>query len=122
MEARKGDLILIERKEIISSLTEPRRERVTYEFGMVASATRDGVVKSWHMLQWGEGVISPNDVVLPRHARMWVMPKKGIDVLGALAAAKAHHWDGHPNQPKPFDTFEDARECVRPFVIKEQAA
>lgn len=121
MEARKGDLILIERKAIITSLTEPRRERTTYEYGVVGSATRDGVVKTWHPLGYGDGLLSVSDSVLPRHARMWVMPRKAIDVEAALRAAKAHHWDGHPNQPKPFDTLEAAKDAIRAYVIKSAA-
>lgn len=121
MEARKGDLILIERVEIISSLIEPRRERTTYEYGMVASATRDGVVKSWHMLGWGDEIVTTHNAPLPRHSRMWVMPAKGIDVTAALTAAKAHHWDGHPNQPKPFDSLEDAKNAVRAYVVAKVA-
>ena len=122
MKARKGDLILIERKTHTSSLIEARRESVTYEFGVVGSATREGIVKTWRQVGYGDALMSQSDSVLPRHGRMWIMPAKAIDVEAALMAAKAHHWDGHPGQPKPFDSFEDAREAVRHCVVKVSAA
>lgn len=25
------------------------------------------------------------------------------------------HWPGHPGQPRPFDSIEEARELARPF-------
>lgn len=118
MKARKGDLVLIERTERTYGIGVPTTESTTWSFGMVASAARDGVVKSYFSLAYGEGGESPvseYQSVLTRNERAaYVMPKASIDVAAVLWAAKAHHWPGHPTQPMPFDSVEEAREIARP--------
>lgn len=114
VKARKGDLIVVERTECDFVLGQPT-ERTTYQLGMVASATREGVVKSWFRPGYGDQLVNEYQSVLARNERAaYVVPKSGIDVAAVLTAAKDHHWPGHPGQPMPFDTVEEVREIARP--------
>jgi hypothetical protein len=101
-------------------LGEDTRENLSYEFGVVASATRAGVVKTWHRLGWGDDLVSPSAVSVPAQSfsdkRVYVLPAATIDVDGVLGAAKLHCWPDHPGQPQAFATLSEARECARPFV------
>jgi len=125
-KARKGDLILVEQVTAnfysVAAHAEAKAAGRTlpavtteYQFGAVASATREGEVKTWRAVGWGEALLSGHAEPI-RYARRWVMTAKQIDVTGALIAAKGHHYAGHPGQPKPFGTYAEARECVRPFL------
>ena len=121
MKARKGDLVLIERTERSYVIGQPSTERTTYEFGVVHSATRDGVVKTWSSLGYGDELVSSYGRQMTHRERAYVMPKSDIDVAAVLGAAKAHHWPGHPGQPMPFDSVEEARELARPFRLESAA-
>lgn len=118
MKTRRGDLVLIERTERTYGIGVPSTERITYSFGVVASATRDGVMKSWYSVAYGDGDQSPvseYQQVLTRNERAaYVVPKASIDVMAVMWAAKAHHWPDHPGQPMPFDSVDVAREIARP--------
>jgi hypothetical protein len=123
--ARKGDLVLIETSTRVYVVGQPSITRTEYQFGVVASATREGIVKSWQQIGWGDellsGVAHPIDRTVG-FRKAYVLPSAEIDVTAALQAAKAHHWPGHPGQPMPFDSLNDARECVRPFRILASAS
>ena len=130
VKARKGDLVLIERTEHCHWSLDARAEAraagrelpettTAYTFGVVASATRDGVVKTWRPVGYGADLVSGGYArpLLPRE-RAYVIPAKTIDVTGVLRAAKEHHWPGHPDQPKPFDSLDEAKLVARPFLIE----
>lgn len=117
MEARKGDLVLVERTQRTYVIGQPTEERTTYHFGVVHSATRDGQVKTWSSLGYGDQLVSEYGQKLSTGERTYVLPQAEIDVTAALTAAKAHHWPGHPGQPMPFDSLEEARDTVRPFRL-----
>jgi hypothetical protein len=130
-KARKGDLILVERVSrncySLAAYAEAKAAGRTlpdvetdYQFGVVASATRDGQVKTWRSIGWGDELLNASDQPI-RYDRRWVKSAKCVDVTGVLVAAKAHHWPGHPGQPMPFDTFEQARDFARKFASKERA-
>lgn len=125
---RKGDLILVEtvsrdsyssaaRREAKEAGRELVTERTEYTYGVVASATRDGAVKTYRAVGYGEELVSTYARPLSAGNRCWTMSAKEIDVMGVMGAAKAHHWDGHPNQPKPFSSLADAQAAARPFVV-----
>jgi hypothetical protein len=127
-KARKGDLILIEtvtrnsysvaaRMEAKAAGRELSQEDTTYTFGVVASATREGYVKSWSSVGYGDELVSTYAMPIGTKERRWVVGQKDIDVPAAMKAAKAHHWDGHPGQPQPFDSLKEATDTVRPFRI-----
>jgi hypothetical protein len=113
VKARKGDLIVVERAERSYVIGQPSTETTTYHVGIVHSATREGDVKTWCALGYGDELVSPYGQTV-KYARRWVMPAKEIDVDAALRAAKAHHWEGHPGQPKPFDSLDAVKETLRP--------
>jgi hypothetical protein len=115
MKARKGDLVLVEvlnRTYVIGAGTS---ERTEYRYGVVHSATRDGQIKTWSELGFGDQLHS--DYGQPLRGRSWVLPKADVDVESVLKAAKAHHWPDHPGQPMPFDSFDAARDVARPYAV-----
>jgi hypothetical protein len=136
IKARKGDLILIERvdhnyysvaahEEAKAAGRELPDTETTCTFGVVASATRDGQPKTWYSVGWGDELVSTGyaQPVMSRLVnRYWVQPAKQVDVEAVLHAAKAHHYPNHPGQPKPYDTFEEARDVARQHRIEEKAA
>jgi hypothetical protein len=96
-------------------------ERTSYEFGVVASATRDGVAKTWCGVGWGDNLISDGcaqPVASRLVSRYWVLSAKEIDVDGVLRAARAHHWPNHPGQPMPFASLDDAKAAARPHLVQ----
>lgn len=121
MKARKGDLVLVERTERSYVIGQPSTERTTYEFGVVHSATRDGVVKTWSNIGYGDELVSVYGRPLTRAETTYVMPKSDINVTATLEAAKAHHWPGHPGQPMPFDSIDEAKDLARPFRLESAA-
>lgn len=130
--ARKGDLILVEEtrsnsysvaayREARAKGRELPRTTTTYAFGVVASATREGVAKSWFPVGYGDQAVSEYAQPLTQRfglaRRTWVMSRKEIDVAAVMQAAKAHHWPGHPGQPQAFDTYEEACAIARPYRL-----
>jgi hypothetical protein len=120
-KARKGDLVLVERIDRDYVIGQGAVEYTTYNVGVVASATRDGIAKTWRRVGWGSALISGGHAEPLQNSRLvsryWVMPAKRIDVEAALRAAKAHHWPGHPGQPKAFDSLDEARSALRPCLL-----
>ncbi len=117
-KARKGDLVLVERVTRDFVIGQGSQQRTAYDFGLVASATREGVVKTFRAVGWGDSLLSESAEPI-RHARCWVMYAKTVDVNGVLVAAKAHHWEGHPGQAKAFDTFDDAKAVAARFRVQQ---
>lgn len=130
-KARKGDLILVEtvsRNYYSHAAYEEAKAAgrtlptttTKYEFGVVDSATREGFVKTWRAVGYGDALTSDGytqKIVTYPIERWWVMTAKTIDVEGVLRAAKAHHWPGHPGQPKAFDTLDEAKQVAKPFLL-----
>ena len=125
--ARKGDLILVEYRSrphyTARVLVEAKARGRTlpdvqteYVFGMVASTTRDGEVRTWRETGFGDQLLMTAAQQIGRD-RHWVLSAKMIDVAAALTAAKAHHWPGHPGQPQSFETFEQAHQAVLPLLV-----
>jgi hypothetical protein len=123
-KARKGDLILVEqitrnfwsldtRTEAQAAGRELPEVETSYTFGVVASATKDGQVKTWYAVGWGEDLVSVCHQPIG-YGRRWVVSTKDIDVESALRLAKEHHWPGHPGQPRSFATFDEAKHAVAP--------
>lgn len=135
-KARKGDLILVERVShnhwSLAAYEEARAAGRTlpdtetdYTFGVVASATRDGVAKTWHSVGWGDELVSTGyaqPVASRLVNRYWIQPAKQVDVEAVLRAAKAHHWPNHPGQPRAFDTLDEAIEVAKAHRIGEKTA
>jgi hypothetical protein len=111
-KARKGDLVLVEivlDRDFTKTTTE-------YRFGIVASATREGLVKTWYSVGWGDELVSDSEQPIGFQNRL-VASQKDVDVNGVIKAAKAHHWPGHPHQPKAFDSLSEAQAIAKPFFL-----
>lgn len=111
--ARKGDLILVETVNSTYVIGQGRSESTEYRFGVVGSATRDGAVKTWLGLAYGESDLLADYAVPIRYARHWTGSAKDVDVEAVLRDAKAHHWPNHPGQPMAYATKKDALAVVR---------
>lgn len=133
-KARKGDLILVELTTrnhwSLSAVREARdlgRELpdtvTTYQFGIVASATRDGQAKTWSPIGFGDALIcSGPGRELGVNQRRWVLSAKDVDVTAALTSAKAHHWPGHPDHPRAFDSYRDATRALQEHLPRHPLA
>jgi hypothetical protein len=110
--AARGDLIVVERTTSVTfhAPTFRTERRVEYVVGRVTNITRDGLVKKYAPVGLGEAPVE-----LRTGDRTRIAAKASIDVDGALDAARAHHYDGHPNHPKPFDSLEEVRALLAPF-------
>lgn len=117
MQAKRGDLAVI---EYINSYTTGDFRRVTrnqYDLAEVTSITRDGMVKAVRD-QWGQ--VRPIDQWFG-FQRALVVPAADVDKGAVLAAVAAHHYGGHPGQPKPFDSLDEVRALVGPHRVTVSA-
>lgn len=123
-KARKGDLILVKKISSISysvaAVAEARdagralpTASADFWFGIVASATRDGLVKTWTRINWGETLDMTGHAEKIGNCGHWTLPAKVVDVTAVLTAAQAHHWPGHPGQPQAFASYDEAVETTR---------
>ena len=121
--ARKGDLILIGTVHRSYVIGQGSEESLDYTYGVVASATRGGEVKTYYAVGFGDDQLSPYAQPVPPSARVecrvYVMSAAEIDVMAVVRAAKAHHWPDHPGQPRGFDTLSEARAVARPFLTAD---
>lgn len=95
---------------------QPVTERETFSIGQVTSVTRDGIVKRFRGVSWGEACewsATDQDGPAGRHFRGRVLLAPDIDPAAAVRAAKAHHWPGHPGQPMPFSSLREVRDALR---------
>jgi hypothetical protein len=122
VKARKGDLVLVERTDRTYAIGKDNTARTTYHYGVVHSASRDGVVKTWSALGYGDDMVSDVGQKVSHRETVRVMPRAEVDVDAVLHAAKAHHWPGHPGQPMPFDSFDEARDVARPHATAKDGA
>lgn len=114
--AKRGDLAIIRRigDGSGSMRVEPL---VRWYVGRVTRVDRSGLVREFEYpaiggLQrqevhtgrgWGGG-LDPNGA--------FVASARDVDVEATLEAARAHTYEGHPQQPKPFDTLDDVKAIV----------
>src|SRR5690348_7057698 len=104
MKAKRGDLVVIERKTSYVTTSEGYRERVEYEVGIVTSITRDGAVKAFRGRYDSPQAVANTFGFL----RSLVVPATDIDVEPAARAAWANEWrPGYPG--KPFDSLEEVK-------------
>jgi hypothetical protein len=121
MKAKRGDLVVIERKTSYVTTSQGWHEDIWYEVGIVSSITRDGQVKAYRdrYSQTPKDAARQVSNVLG-FVRSYVMPAAEIDVEPAARAAWANEWKpGYPG--KPFDSLEEAKSVLRPFVLSAAA-
>lgn len=112
--ARKGDLAVVRR--IGDGTVRMAGVRVSWYVGRVTKVDREGYVTEFEYpaiggLQrqpvggrkghgWGGG-LDPFGV--------FVEDQRHVNVPALLEAVAKHSWPGHPAQPMPFDTLEEAK-------------
>lgn len=119
MEAKRGDLVVLEIRHRDFILQEGMRERYEYRVGKVTAVTRAGVVKAALQagsapITWGNGNGGYPLDRMTGLVRWWVAPKSGMDVDGALRRAAENTYPGHATV-RGFDTLEEAQDALRPF-------
>jgi hypothetical protein len=90
-------------------------EATQVDLTVVASVTRGGVVKAVRSA-WRGSAIVPLERWSPANPQINLVSQERIDVDGAMEAARNHTWPGHPDQPMPFDSLDEARTALLPFL------
>lgn len=109
-KARRGDVFAVVSTERTWYIGQANDERVRVDVGQVTSCTRDGFVKAavdcrgYQLTSWATG-------------RVLVIPADKVSPDDVLRVAREHHYEGHPGQPKPFDSPEELREALRPHLV-----
>ena len=117
MTAKRGDLLVIERKTSYVTTSEGYHESLVYEAGKIVSVTRDGVAKAIST-RYSDSTPLGNIFGVQR---TFVVPQSEIDVQPALEAVWANEWKpGYPG--KPFDSLDDLKAVLRPFLVGAVAA
>jgi hypothetical protein len=110
--AKRGDLIVVEITERNFYIGQESTTRQRFEVGRVTNITRDGTVKKWARVGLSETPCELSRTV--GLVRWYIADQQTTDVEKALDIARAHHYDGHPNHARPFDSFEEVREALKP--------
>lgn len=126
-KAKRGDLVAIERETSCTSTTSTTR-RTSIDVHIVTSVTREGVVKATRPVhgsdlgretEYGPEKPQPIARIFGLRAR-YVIGAQTIHVPSAIAAVLAHHYPGHPNQLQPFDSLDELRSILRPFLVRQE--
>lgn len=118
-KARKGDLVAIERTTRDYTIGQGSQERTEVQLAMVESVDRNGIVKSYRTVGWGDELVSDNAVKIdPIREKTLVGSQDRVDVRAALEAAKQHTWPD-TTQPKAYDSVEEAARVAKRFELKE---
>jgi hypothetical protein len=119
MKARKGDLVAVQRTTRDYVTGQGSTERAEVQLAMVESVDRNGVVKSYRTVGWGDELVSDTaQKVDPVREKTLAVSQDRVDVRAALEAAKRHTWP-NSTQPKAFDSFEEAARVAKQFALKE---
>jgi hypothetical protein len=120
--ARRGDLVVVEETTVTHMIGARSAATTRYTVAVVTSVTRDGAVKSLREDHRAAGTGAVREVrrMGPR-VRLLTFPKDQIDVAAAQQAARDHTWPG--GQPsRPFDTLDEVRDALRPFLRQSATA
>jgi len=124
--AKHGDLAIRETTSTTYHQGGGRQEGKQFELVRVASASKDGEVKTYHPLRYGDLGDHPTSspVKVPagfNRDKFHVLPTGTIDEGPAIAAARANRW--HPDRPqasdnegKPFGSLEEIKAVLQPHV------
>lgn len=90
--------------------------RPEYEIVEVTSVSRDGWINRYRncwgnevAFNWARAAYAGYSILVP-----------DVDTEQARAVATAHHWPGHPNQPKPYETLEEVKAALQPLRRKPE--
>jgi len=111
---RKGDLAVIKRtRQDTGAVGTPTQgARTTYEIGTVLSVNIRGIVQSARSLYGStikRGDYAVDDIIYESSKR--------VDVAAAIAAARRHHYPGHPGQPMDYDSLGDVTRAFMPYRL-----
>lgn len=110
VKAKRGDWLAVVRTERTFYIGRPTEERERVDLVRVTSCTRDGYVKECEdVAGYKNGAWAS--------ARVLVIPPTMVAPDDVLRVGREHHYDGHPNQPRPFDSLEELRDALRPFRV-----
>jgi hypothetical protein len=112
---RKGDLAVIKRtrSDVGAAGTSTQGPRTTYEIGTVLSVNVRGIVQSARSLYGGtikRGQYAVDDIIYESSKR--------VDVAAAIAAARRHHYPGHPGQPMDYESLGDVTRAFMPYRLQ----
>lgn len=111
--AKRGDLVVVVQRHVDTVLGKGHVAREDCVVGIVASINREGLVLRYRSVWGGE------PVRLPVGGWTLIVKRRMIDVDAAFTAAKKHSWPGHPDQPKPFESIQEARDFLGAFLVKK---
>ena len=114
MKAKRGDSIAIVKESRSYVIGQGSTTKTEVELATVTNITRDGQVKAFRSA-WG-GAPQPLDRVIG-FKQLLVIPNAVVSNADVMAVASAHHYVGHPGQPKSWDSLEEVREALKPYRV-----
>jgi hypothetical protein len=118
MKAKRGDLVVMERKASYVTTSDGWHEHTEYLVGVVANITRDGIVKGVRD-QYGQRLLRDMHGI----GQTFIVAQTEINVDAAAMAAWANPWPHKPEHTgKAFDSLDDVKACVSPFKRLAAAA
>ena len=109
--AKRGDWLAVVTTETMWYIGQPNETRERVDLMQVTSCKRDGYVKE---CRDASGYIDTRWTT----GRVLIIPPSVVASDDVRRVALAHHWDGHPNQPKPFDSLNEVRDALRPYRLE----
>lgn len=121
--AKRGDLVVIQKRNRDYAIGQETREYDTFTVGVVTSVTRDGMVKMFkeaghidHVDYRGK---PDRGQAVPTvgHERTMIVSAADIDVAGALATAACHVWvtdASHETHVKYYESVDELRAALQP--------
>lgn len=114
--AKRGDLVVIESTHTDFVIGSGSSKRQTFEIGIVTSIDRQGIVQRIKDA-WG----SPRR--LYSWERVYIASKTSVHAEQAHEAAQTQHtYPGHPGQPMPFASLDEAKAFLTPYRIVQAIA
>jgi hypothetical protein len=116
IEARRGDLVLVEMRPSYTTSSYKREESESQEYRLmvVTNLFRDGRIKKVRDARYGGNSYAQElDGMLHATGRHWLLPAAGWDTAKAQQLAVGHVY---PNSttPRDFPTLDAAREALAP--------
>ncbi|MFB8407798.1 hypothetical protein [Streptomyces sp. NPDC055912] len=115
---RRGDLVIVEKRTpytVGNPGANLRTEDVTqYSVMLITNLTRAGEIKMVRDVAWSDnGAPQKLDGMLYATGNRWTIPQSGINVDGAIGAARAHTY---PNSttPRAFPSLDAVKAALRP--------
>jgi hypothetical protein len=122
VKAKRGDLAVRETTVSNFHVREGIRSHTQVTIGRVTSVTREGVVKTTQEPFTGGDEIGWGSWSRARDQRsnLRIVPKDAVDVAGVLTKFAERRYPSAPHSLMvlPLESFDEARELVRPFLTR----